>query len=174
MKDSASVNNSEDRFGTAGIYKKRIKQYKFLLRPLGTEDLVKINYKNQDLSDDQLRELANEYKDYCCFKFEILVDGFNAEITEYYDKNDDKVNYEELVSYYLFGMQNDLKIFGADGNEMPCNIYFFERNYSLLKSNRFIIGFRKPAGENFTFSYNNTYLNIGKVNFLINKQDFTS
>jgi len=157
-----------------GVYQKQIKQFKFILQPISANELVKLNYKNKELNSSEIKEIEKAYSDFMCFKFEILIEGFNYEITEYYDK-DEREDYDKLINYYLFEMQKDLKLNSSDGEEVTSSIYSFERNFELVKSNRFIIGFKKPKSQaEITFSYDNKYLNIGKVNFQINKKDFLS
>ncbi len=176
-KDSSSSlqGDSFDSNSNKNAYKKQIKQFKFILQPLSIDNLLAINYKNKKLSEAETKEIKKEYSEYWCFKFEILIEDFNAEITEYYDKKDEKGDYDKLVSYYLFDMQKDLKLIALNGEETPCNIYSFERNFELVKSNRFMIGFKKPKSTNqITFSYNNNNLTIGKLNFQINPKDFTN
>ncbi len=155
-------------------YEKQLKQFKFKLSPISAEALVKINYRNEALSPEETDKVMREYKDYLCFRFEISIDNFKGEITEYYDKNDSRADYDKLMSYYLFDMQNDLYLTGDNGEKIPCNLYVFERNYELTKSNRFMVVFKKPQTGNCKFTYDNRYLNIGKVNFLINNNDFIS
>lgn len=150
------------------VYEKQLKQFNFKLSAVDPETLVKINYKNQDLSKEETKKIMDEYKDYLCFRFEIKVDGFSEEITQYYDKYDNKADYDKLINYYLFEMQNDLYLVGDNSEKIPCSIYFFERNYDLTKSNRFMLVFKKfETKGKVTFTYDNKYLNIGKVNFLI-------
>ncbi|MBA3682859.1 MAG: hypothetical protein H0W73_17095 [Bacteroidetes bacterium] len=164
--------DTKNKQGT-GIITKEIKQYKFLLQPLTANDLFNINYGNKDVDEKEKKIILAEYETFCCFRFDIKVEGFDKEITEYYDKADEKVDYDQLLNYYLFGMQQDFKLLGMDGSEASCNIYFYERNFMLTKSNRFIVGFKKPSKmETLTFSYDNRFLSIGKINFQINKNDF--
>jgi hypothetical protein len=168
---SCSVNKdpdgSTDFDEEKNVYFKKIGRYHFSLKPYSSDRLAAINYPGG--SGETRDSIIKDYNDFICFVFEIDIDGFSESITDY-DEPGKESDYDEKVNYYLFGMQNDLKLADNKGFETPCTIYYHERTNEISKSNRFIAGFRRPKTEDLIFEYNNPYLNCGKVNISINKQ----
>lgn len=166
-----SSNESTDFLEDEGFYQKKIKQYTFILKPYNAEKLIAVNYRSDidKYTKPQQDSIIKEYNDYLCFVLEVKIDGFTGDISQYEEpgKNSDV---EKKSNYYLFEMQNNLKLKDDAGNETPCNIYYYERLSELARSNRFIIGFKKPKTENIRLEYDNPYFGCGKINFSINKQ----
>lgn len=166
-----SSNDSLDFIEDENLYMKNIKQYTFKLKPYNSGRLININYKEDinKLSKPQQDSIIKEYNDYLCFVFEIDIADFKGDISEYEEQGKD-YDYNQKVNYYLFEMQNSFKLKDNNGVETPCVIYYFERLNEIAKTNRFIIGFKKPVNNEQRFEYENPYFNCGKINFSINKQ----
>lgn len=158
------------------VYEAELQQFHFKLTPLKTESLMERNYVSSKLSTTEEKLVIEEYNNFLYYTMDIKIEDFDCDITEYYDKFDGKGDYDRLLNYYLFEMQNDLSLKGPDGEKIPCTIYYFERNYSLTQTNRFMIGFRKPTGSGeAVISYDNRILNLGRINFQVQyNNDFKS
>jgi hypothetical protein len=164
-------NDNNDFISDENLYLKTVKQYTFKLKPYSSNRLVNINYKEDinKFSKVQQDSIIKEYNSYLCFVFEIDIDDFKGDISDYEEPGKD-FNYDQKVNYYLFEMQNSFKLKDSKGGETPCLIYYFERLNEIAKTNRFIVGFKKPKTEEQRFEYENPYFNCGKINFSINKQ----
>lgn len=163
------TNGSMDYDAEKNIYSKRIGPYTFDLKPYSTGKLASINYEDKTISRETKDTIVNDYNNFVCFVFEIGIDGFSESITDY-DEPGKESDYDKKVNYYLFEMQNDLKLKNGKGLETPCTIYYHERMSGISKINRFIVGFRRTGTESLVFEYTNPYLNCGKVNISINEQ----
>lgn len=154
-----------------GVYSKIIKEFGFKLIPYNSCKMAMINYGGaiNDLSEVRRDSIFKEYDNYVCFLLEIDIKGFKGEMTDY-DLPGKEVDYDDKVNYYLFGMQKDIKLKDAKGNEYPCIIYYHERLNELSKANRFLVGFNKPNSDEIFFEYENPFINCGKVKFNIEKQ----
>lgn len=156
-----------------GKYIKKVKQYTFTLVPLNSEKLAAINY-DQDVGEGEYRDsITAQYSDFTCFMFEINIDGFTGDLSEYEEPGKEG-NYNAKVNYYLFEMQRSLRLVNDKGIESPCSVYYFERLNELARKNRFMIGFKKPEGSNFVLEYNNPFFSCGKINIGINSYHLAS
>jgi hypothetical protein len=166
-------NESADYIEAENLYQKKVKQYTFTLKPFSSEKLLATNYAEtiNTQSPAERDSIIAEYKNYLCFVFEIDIEGFHGDISDYEEPEpSNEKNSESKVSYYLFNMQNDFKLKSNNGSESPCVIYYYERLNEIAKTNRFIVGFKKGTAHDYTFEYNNPYFNCGKINFSINQQ----
>lgn len=144
---------------------KEIKEYRFELTPISDKQLVSINYKASQLSEQNRDSIEKSYQDFICFKLDVIIKNFQEDITSFVDKSfGEEVNSDQLTNYYLFKMQQDLKL-NTNNEELPCLIYFFERNFALTKRNTFIVGFKHPVKNDRTYlSIDNKYFGLGKIN----------
>jgi hypothetical protein len=169
--------SSEDGFDSLDykekeeFYYKKVSQYGFRLKPFDPVRLMTVNYGDalNSFSKEKRDSISLEYKGYACFVFEIDVEGFTGDITDY-ESAANEATHEQKMNYYLFGMQNDFRLMNEKGIETPCIIYYYERLNEIAKTNRFIIGFKTPNQGGTSLEYNNPYLNCGKIKFSINKQ----
>lgn len=154
-----------------GLYYKKVKQYGFRLKPFDPLRLMTINYGDtvNSFSKAKRDSIESEYKDYACFVFEIDIDGFNGDISEYDEPGKEEAQ-DQKMNYYLFGMQHNFRLISDKGDETPCIIYYYERLSEIAKTNRFIIGFKNPKQEEISLEYNNPYFSCGRIRFSINKQ----
>lgn len=144
---------------------KEIKEYRFELTPISDKQLVSINYKASQLSEQNRDSIEKSYQDFICFKLDVIIKNFQEDITSFVDKSfGEEVNSDQLTNYYLFKMQQDLKL-NTNNEELPCLIYFFEQNFALTKRNTFIVGFKHPVKNDRTYlSIDNKYFGLGKIN----------
>jgi hypothetical protein len=150
------------------VYSKKVDQFEFRLVPFKTEKLFEVNYKDQEsLRQNEKDSILNEYSNYLCFVFEIKINGFEGDITEYGIPGEN-VDQTEKLNYYLFGMQKSLSLKDANGNESSCVIYYREQLNEIVKTNRFIVGFNKPSGKDVIFEYDNKLLNSDKIQINLN------
>jgi len=102
--------------------------------------------KKENISKKELVELAIQYEDfeYYLLKIEALESGM--ELAKYQVSN--RKEYEDRIKYYSFNMQNDLIVKLETGEEVPCELYHFERTYNITPYSSFLIGFSKEFMAN--------------------------
>lgn len=151
-------------------YSKTIGNYTFKATPCNSNKLIAINYKDklEAMSKSAVDSVIKEYNNYLCFIFEINIEGFDGDIVDY-DEPNNEIDYTKKLNYYLFSMQNDFNIKDDKGKSSACIIYYFERLNELTRSNKFIVGFNNSVDNNFTFQYSPSLLKCGDINFNINK-----
>lgn len=166
-----TTNESTDYNEKNNFYSKKINQFTFILKPFGSEKLLDTNYDHNlgNQSETAKDSILNEYKEYMCFVFEIDIDGFHGDISDY-EQHGKESDSEQRSNYYLFDMQHSFILVNEDSTEVPCQIYYYERLNEMAKINRFIVGFRNTKRRNVTFEYTNPYFNCGKIKFAINNQ----
>jgi hypothetical protein len=170
-KDSESGFDSLDYKKNEDFYYKKVNQYGFRLKPFDPAKLMSINYGDtlNSFSREKRDSIELEYKSYTCFVFEIDIEGFTGDISDYETVTNEGTPGQKM-NYYLFGMQSDFRLVNEKGAESPCIIYYYERLNEIAKTNRFIIGFTNPKQGDISLEYNNPYFNCGKIRFSINKQ----
>jgi len=85
----------------------------------------------------------------------------------------DQMEYQELVEYFSFGIQDDLSMVLGE-EEFPCSFVHFERNYDVAPIVQIQIGFninddiknRIKTSEEWTLRFNAERFGIGPLNFL--------
>lgn len=153
------------------IFEKRINNLSFTLKPFTSAALFDINYSGKQVSKQQRDSIISEYDAFTCFVFEIGIDGYSGRISDY--SPDHKTSgKDQRVNYYLFEMQNDLKLVDKTNTEIPCTIYYYEQLSGISPTNRFVIGFTKTKHALQTFEYRNHYLNTERVTIDLTKHFF--
>jgi len=83
---------------------------------------------------------------------------------------------DQRLHYLSFSMKEDLYLL-QDGKKIPCEMYHFERNYSLSPHRTFICGFPKTfAGnkEDLTLVLDSDYFELGPLKLFFSAQDLAN
>lgn len=120
---------------------KQINDIQVSLTYLPSAFMIINDLKKENITKKELAAIAIQYEDfeYYLLKIEALKSG--KELAKY--KISNKGEYEERIKYYSFNMQYDLKAVLDSGNEVPCELYHFERTYNITPYSSFLIGFPK-------------------------------
>lgn len=83
--------------------------------------------------------------------------------------------YYNRLNYFISNLQSDLYLIEDNKDTIDCALYHFERNYSINNDNKMIIGFpvSNESGKDKTFIYKDKWLDIGTLNILIEKEEFS-
>lgn len=115
--------------------------------------------------------LVKSYQDLLFFDLEISIDHFNEEMIHYGPISNDEASFENRVTYYSFGMQDDICLVMAGKDTIPCTAYHYERNYGVSPKNHFMLGFRASRVKDAVLVYHNQLLATGPVKFALKDQD---
>ena len=142
-------------------YEKVIGGYKVQLKYRPTELHIASRVENKEERDSLIKENSSV----AFFDMKITALSGVSPIFE-----GDQSVLEERVMYFLAHVTDDLMLHNDDGEYYLLN-HHMERNYNINNSIYIQLAFNRPEHKDFTFTYNDRVLGIGKVNFEIKAKD---
>ena len=99
--------------------------------------------------------------------FDMKIDGFGANSPLF---EGDQQLLEERLIYFMAKVKHDLFLTDKAQSYRLLN-HHLERNYNITGAINLQLAFSKPKGDEFTFTYNDRMLGLGKLNFAMDQNE---
>ena len=153
-------------------YEKKINEVNYKLNYISNEEMALRNVNDIELlNQTRFDSILKDYDSLVFFNLEISIDDFYEDILKYKLDGDVEFNYSQLVEYYSFKMQKDIKLVQNEKDTIPCALYHYERNYGLSPKTNIMIGFKLKNTKNLTFVYENKHLRTSIIKIGIIEED---
>lgn len=153
-------------------YEKKINEVNYKLKYISIEEMALRNVNDIELlNQTRFDSILKDYDSLVFFNLEISIDDFYDDILKYKLDGDIEFNYSQLVEYYSFKMQKDIKLVQNEKDTIPCALYHYERNYGLSPKTNIMIGFKLKNTKNLTFVYENKHLRTSIIKIGIIEED---
>lgn len=177
-ENNYTINSKEDitnfikEYKKTNYYEKKINEVNYKLKYISIEEMALRNVNDVELlNQTRFDSILKDYDSLVFFNLEISIDDFYDDILKYKLDGDIEFNYSQLVEYYSFKMQKDIKLVQNEKDTIPCALYHYERNYGLSPKTNIMIGFKLKNTKNLTFVYENKHLRTSIIKIGIIEED---
>lgn len=123
------------------ISQRKMGDFVFAARAVTPEEKILQEHTSKVTTQEKLDSLLRDYNGLLYVDFSIDTDNFNHELLRYDLKS--QAQYQERVRYFSFDFQQNIKL-QACGQDFPCKLYHFERNFGVKSGLNFSMGFEIP------------------------------
>lgn len=128
--------------------------------------------KEKSMNETDLQDFIEDAESMAYFDLRLSVNSGNGQHIENY-RVSSKFEQDQRIQYLAFSMKHDLYLQQGE-KRIPCELYHFERNYSITPHRTFVLGFpRKDIDptEPITFVFDSAYLQTGPLKIQYTAQD---
>lgn len=131
--------------------------------------------RNRETPSEDYSSLIAAYDEMYYFDLRLSTPGTPGVNIETYGITEDW-SHKQRLQYLSFSMKDDLYLL-QNGKKIPCELFHFERNYSLSPHRTFICGFPKTADAtkgNLTLVFDSEYLQTGPLKLVFSARDIAN
>ena len=125
-------------------------------------------------SESALSDFKKDIESMTYFDLRVSVNAKPGDHIENYQVSS-KFEQDQRLQYLSFSMRNDIYL-EQKNKRIPCELFHFERNYSLSDYRSFTLGFptqNLSKQDDITFVFDSEYLGTGPIKIRYNSNDFS-
>lgn len=148
---------------------KTIKPYFFSVQYKPLEYIIAQEARKETVDTDFFNQRKSDLGDEMLY-FNLQIGPASGQTTVLQEVVDTEEEYNRVISYLSFEMQNDLYL--LDGlDTIKCSLFHFARDFDLTPNLDFALGFEKRKNKKLTFVYDDKIFNTATVKIAYSEKD---